>query len=199
MAGKDKGTENHIKETAKRVFFKEGRFNATTQEIADAAGVNRTLLHYYFRSREVLLEKVLLEGQMAFKIKMTESVKESLSFRAKMEQLIDLWEEHVKEFPYLDAYLVSQVHNGSFWDTIKKEDKETEGKAEAFLAELENEMAAGRVTRMEPKQFLLNFISMVSYPVIMRPLLEIGLFKSKKAYSQAMANRKEAIIATLFR
>ncbi|RYD69366.1 MAG: TetR/AcrR family transcriptional regulator, partial [Sphingobacteriales bacterium] len=34
MAGKDKGTENHIKETAKRVFFKEGRFNATTQDIA---------------------------------------------------------------------------------------------------------------------------------------------------------------------
>ncbi len=55
MAAKDTGssTENLIKETAMRVFFKEGRFTATTQEIADAAGVNRTLLHYYFRSRDI--------------------------------------------------------------------------------------------------------------------------------------------------
>ena len=40
---KDEATEELIKNTAKRLFFGEGKFNATTQEIADAAGVNRTL------------------------------------------------------------------------------------------------------------------------------------------------------------
>ncbi|HYD90018.1 MAG TPA: helix-turn-helix domain-containing protein, partial [Flavobacterium sp.] len=53
-AKEQQDTERLIKETAKRVFFGEGRFNATTQEIADAAGVNRTLINYYFRSRDKL-------------------------------------------------------------------------------------------------------------------------------------------------
>ncbi len=199
MAGKDKGTENHIKETAKRVFFKEGRFNATTQDIADAAGVNRTLLHYYFRSREILLEKVLLEGQAAFREKLSEMVDQQLSFRGKMEQLIDMWIEHVKEQPYLDAYLVTQIQNGVFWENMSKNDKETAKRTEEFFKELQEEMKAGRVPQMEPMQFLLNFISMVSYPVIMRLLLEHSLFKSKKAYQQAIADRKAAIMAALFR
>lgn len=199
MAGKDKGTELHIKETAKRVFFKEGRFNATTQDIADAAGVNRTLLHYYFRSRDILLEQVLLEGQAAFRNKMSEMVEDDLSFRDKMEQFIDMWMEHVLELPYLDAYLVTQIQNGAFWETMRKNDKESNKRLEDFFVELAVEMKAGRVPVMDPMQFLLNFISLVSYPVIMRPLLETSLFKSKKAYNQAISERKGAIMATLFR
>jgi len=180
MAGKDKGTENHIKETAKAVFFKEGRFNATTQEIADAAGVNRTLLHYYFRSREILLEKVLLEGQEVFRKKMNEHALTGLSFKEKISQLIDVWMDRVKEFPYLDSYLASQIHNTNLWENLKMNDKEQRKNIADFFAELQEEMAAGRVAKMEPMQFLLNFISMVSYPVIMRPLMENSFFNSKK-------------------
>ncbi len=43
----DLDTEQLIIDTALKVFFTEGRFKATTQEIADAAGVNRTLINYY--------------------------------------------------------------------------------------------------------------------------------------------------------
>jgi len=64
-------TQELIKETAKNLFFVEGKFNATTQEIADAAGVNRTLINYYFRSRDNLMKIVLdeaknLEGKKSF-------------------------------------------------------------------------------------------------------------------------------------
>lgn len=201
MAAKDTGssTENLIKETAMRVFFKEGRFTATTQEIADAAGVNRTLLHYYFRSRDILIEKVLLEGQAAFRQKMSEQLDPKLSFRNRMSQLIDIWLDHVNEYPYLDAYLVSQTHNESFWESMKKMDKATVKRLEEFFQEAAEEMKAGRLVKMEPHQFLLNLISLVNYPVIMRPLLEVAVLPGKKAYNHAMAERKEAIMAALFR
>ena len=60
---KDEATEELIKNTAKRLFFGEGKFNATTQEIADAAGVNRTLLNYYFRSRDRFFGTELVAGE----------------------------------------------------------------------------------------------------------------------------------------
>ena len=69
---KDDATEELIKNTAKKIFFGEGKFNATTQEIADAAGINRTLINYYFRSRDKLFEIVLQDAQ-EYEQKRTES------------------------------------------------------------------------------------------------------------------------------
>ena len=198
MAARDSGTENHIKETAKNMFFKEGRYDATTQDIADAAGVNRTLLHYYFRSRDVLLEKVLLEGQMQFRQKMSERLNPELSFKEKIDQLVDLWMEHIAEYPYLDAYLVTKVHNGDFLDNLVNDGKRDAKETQAFFEEIEAEMKAGRLVTMEPIQFLLNLISMISYPLIMRPLLEKSLSLSKRNYSKIMADRKNAILKTFF-
>src|SRR5258708_20411745 len=81
-------TEEHIKETAKKVFFQKGLINATTQQIADEAGVNRALINYYFRSRDLLFKKVLetavsetrnniysiFESDEPFKTKITKSL-----------------------------------------------------------------------------------------------------------------------------
>jgi TetR/AcrR family transcriptional regulator len=38
MSTRDTGTEQLIRDTAKHLFFAEGKLHATTQEIADAAG-----------------------------------------------------------------------------------------------------------------------------------------------------------------
>mgnify|MGYP003466113729 FL=1 len=199
MSVKISATEEHIKETAKKVFLKEGRYNATTQEIADAAGVNRTLLHYYFRSREVLLEKVLLEGQKEFRQKLTENYDKELPFKERISLFIDVWMGHIKEYPFLDAYLVTQMHDGNFIENLETESKSTATNKASFFKEMEAEMKAGHISKMEPIQFLLNLISMISYPLIMRPLMEKALILNKKAYNKIIAERKEAIMACLFK
>ncbi len=198
MSARDTATEDLIKDTAKKIFFTEGRFNATTQEIADAAGVNRTLVHYYFRSRDQLFEKVWLEGQMEFKDKLSENVDNEVSFKEKIAHFIDAWMAHSRKYPYLDAYLAANMHTGGFLDTVVKKRQVEEKKKVDFFAEIETEMKAGRITRMDPTQFLLNMISLVSYPITMRPLMERALSISKKKYDQLMAERKEAILKVLF-
>ena len=52
------GTEERIFEAARKVFARKGRDGARMQEIADEAGINRALLHYYFRSKQGLFEAV---------------------------------------------------------------------------------------------------------------------------------------------
>ena len=44
----DQDTEKLIKDTAMKVFFAEGRFNATTQEIADACQFSLDSLEYIY-------------------------------------------------------------------------------------------------------------------------------------------------------
>jgi len=44
-------TEELILEAAQAVFLEKGLAGARMQEIADRAGINKALLHYYFRSK----------------------------------------------------------------------------------------------------------------------------------------------------
>ena len=51
---KDLSTEEKILTAAKKVFLTRGMDGARMQDIADEAGINKALLHYYFRSKEKL-------------------------------------------------------------------------------------------------------------------------------------------------
>src|SRR5687768_18539732 len=54
----DTDAEQRILDAAHAVFLRRGTAGARMQEIADEAGVNKALLHYYFRSKDRLAEAV---------------------------------------------------------------------------------------------------------------------------------------------
>ena len=58
MTEKDKLTEEKIFEAATAVFIEKGMAGTRMQEIADRAGINKSLLHYYFRTKERLFTAV---------------------------------------------------------------------------------------------------------------------------------------------
>ncbi|PLW96253.1 MAG: hypothetical protein C0591_09195 [Marinilabiliales bacterium] len=55
---KKENTEDKIVEAAKKVFIQKGMDGARMQQIADEAGINKALLHYYFRTKNKLFEKI---------------------------------------------------------------------------------------------------------------------------------------------
>ena len=54
MTQKDQNTEEKIINAAEKVFVEKGMAGARMQHIADEAGINKSLLHYYYRSKEKL-------------------------------------------------------------------------------------------------------------------------------------------------
>ena len=51
---KEQNTEERILSAAKKIFLREGMAGARMQDIADEAGINKAMLHYYFRNNEKL-------------------------------------------------------------------------------------------------------------------------------------------------
>ncbi|WP_116790369.1 TetR/AcrR family transcriptional regulator [Flavobacterium psychrotrophum] len=188
-------TEQLIKDTAKHIFFGEGRFNATTQEIADAAGVNRTLINYYFRSRDNLFQTVF-EDAHTKEIERTEMIVfGNLPFREKIDRYLDIFFEQSKEYPYLEIYMVTQMNQGCVY-----KDPETMNRMlDKFYLEIAIEMDRGNIQKMRPEQFLLNFISLTTFPVSMRPLLQESMGFSDNSYERLLEERKEIIMNMLFR
>jgi len=191
---KNEATEELIKSTAKKLFFSEGKFNATTQEIADAAGVNRTLINYYFRSRDNLFEKVFQEAQLE-ETKKSESILFSdLPFKEKIAEFIDYSMHVALEYPYLEIYLVTQINQGCAFSKRDQIDRVLP----EFFKQIEKEIKKGNIGKMDPIQFVFNMISLINFPLCMRPLIQESMQIEDREFNRILKERKQIILDTLF-
>jgi AcrR family transcriptional regulator len=189
----DKATEDLIKSTAKRLFFGEGKFNATTQEIADEVGINRTLIHYYFRSRENLFNIVFEEIWLNEDRKSKDILCSDLSFKEKCEKYIDYSINLALKYPYLYTYL--NTHYGK----NAKNMEEREEIFSQFFAQYEQEIQNKHIADIKPIQFLLNLTSLVSLPIMMRPMFQEILNLNNKEYEKILKERKQIIMGMIFK
>lgn len=177
MSTKDLKTEELIKETAKRIFFTEGKLHATTQDIADAAGVNRALLHYYFRSRDILFDIVFKEAIEQMHCKMEVVMADGVDLKDRIRKLIHNFTEMSLQYPFLEAFVITEmIRNPDKRKEFKPDMMEQTEKIQAFYNELEQAMNSGQMAKVSPVDFLINLISLMAYPILARPMLQ-DLFK----------------------
>jgi len=194
MTTRDTGTEQLIKDTAKHLFFAEGKINATTQEIADAAGVNRTLVNYYFKSRDILFDQVFNEAQESLVATMDELLESPVPFKQKMEQLVTVFLKEFGQFPYREVFIITQMNNNGVINAKKARIK----KVEALLGQITTEMEKGTIKTMDPRNFLINLFSLMAYPLVTAPLNKILFNMNDQTYAQLMEERKQLIFEIIF-
>lgn len=187
-------TQELIKETAKKLFFVQGRFDATTQEIADEAGVNRTLINYYFRSRDNLLQIIFQDAQKVEKQKSELIMDSDLAFKEKITKFITNSLQTSLKYPYLETYIVSQINKGNC-----QEREISQEQLKKFYKDIEAEMEAGTIEKMEPVQFIFNMISLLVFPSAVRPLFKENMMIDDKEFDRLIGDRKEIILNMLFK
>ena len=195
MAVKDVGTEQLIKDTARRVFFVEGKLHATTQDIADAAGINRPSLHYYFRSKNELIKQVYDEAKGEMAVKANVVLGSDLPFRKKVEHFISIFFNYVAGFPYLQSFLINEINCKN---QLLSEGSGTPPEVKKFLLEVEEEMKKGTIKKASPENFMINLFALVSYPIIMKPLYLDFFESSPEDYARLMSERKAMIMEMIF-
>lgn len=195
MPLKNTGTEQHRKDTAKQLLFAEGKLHATTQEIADAAGVNRTALHYYFRSRDLLISVVFQDAMQGLSRRLDECMNAELPFKTKTENLIAVFLKDMIAYPYQETFLVTEIN------TLAQEliGNIQTGPVSSYLKEAAAEMEKGNLQKMDPVHFLMNLFSLLSYPLIMAPLYRQLFRMSKKKFQALIHERSQLIMNMLFR
>ncbi|MGC4127954.1 MAG: TetR/AcrR family transcriptional regulator [Bergeyella sp.] len=190
-------TQELIKETAKKLFFVQGKFDATTQEIADEAGVNRTLINYYFRSRDNLIQIIFEEAKLIEERKSALIRRTDLSFKEKIENFVDKTLKTSLELPYLETYIVTRLNKKGNCGSIKNDlDREV---MKEFYQSIEEEMQKGTIEKMEPVQFVLNLISLLIFPTAMRPLIRENINVSNEDFDRIISERKDIIMNILFK
>jgi TetR/AcrR family transcriptional regulator len=191
-------TEQLIKDTAKRVFFVEGRLHATTQDIADAAGINRASIHYYFRSRQLLFDKVFKEAVHEMQEKMNTVFEEGITFRERTERFIETFIQRSLEQPYLEMFIITEYNtNHDLKLTMVRPPNESE-KLSHLRSGLAAEVTAGRMKSMTAEHFMMTIMSLCSFPFLAQDLFKTVFEVDEKGYAKMIMERKAVILKLLF-
>jgi len=185
-------TETKILEAAKRVFIKKGMMGARMQEIADEAGINKALLHYYFRSKENLYEAVLKNTLLGFVMQIGSYLADKKTFKDKLETFIEGYMNVLFQNPFLPAFIIYEVNTNP--ELIIKMMSAGKNALLYFEREIQTEIVEGRIKPVDVSHLIVNILSLCIFPVAAKPILERVLMNGDSlAYDTFLRQRKDEI------
>jgi TetR/AcrR family transcriptional regulator len=187
-------TEEHIKQVAKRLFFKEGRFDVRLHEIAKTAEVNKALLHYYFRDRENLLQVVYKEAMEGSFLKMFELLSGNEKFEKKVTNAVEHITSYLAEFPFIETFIVGQVNAAGEKTEGVLPVKAAREFTKKFGPEAKSYMLRNKIRGVTPEEFIVNMMALCAYPSSMKPVIQGILNYSEKEFSRFLEQRKKNLV-----
>src|SRR5512134_287090 len=167
----DPETRERILDAAHAVFTRKGTANSRTQEIADEAGVNKALVHYYFGTKAALADAIfaralgtlvprifgiLADPNRSIEQKVPAIVKEQIDFHTAR--------------PYLAGYMIAELH--AHPERIARM-MTAHGRIplDVLRRQLQEGARVGKLRRIGPEQFVANMMGLLLFPFAIRPAL----------------------------
>ena len=110
MAEKEPGTEEKILNSAKKIFQQKGMDGARMQEIADEAGINKSLLHYYYRSKQLLFEAVFYRAFSLLVPQLTKVLNDDTELEEKIRNFTASHIGFILKHPYLPNFIFQELN-----------------------------------------------------------------------------------------
>lgn len=163
-------TEERILDAARKVFSTKGMAGARMQEVADEAGINKALLHYYFRSKQLLFEGVFKQSAQRQFGCIWDSLKQCDSLFPAIEAFVAAYLDRMIEEPMLPLFIANELNRDpkGLADFI---DRGKESRAR-FLRMVEEAHKRGEIIDIDPRELLVNIMALCAHPFIAQPMLK---------------------------
>jgi len=188
----EKETEEKILDAARTIFHKEGYAGARMQQIADEAGINKSMLHYYFRSKDKLFQKVFQEGMNRFFPVIFDLLDSDLDLKGKVKELVEKYISFLKEKPQLPRFVIHEMNQnpGRFKQFIESKGMEI---PENFGMQVNKEIEAGNIRPIKPQQLLVNIIALCVFPLIAQNMIQTVFSMNDDEFIAFLDERKKEL------
>lgn len=185
-------TEEKIFEAARSIFQKKGFAGARMQEIADEAGINKAMLHYCFKNKQLLFEAVFKNAFSQLAPQINEIFNSQDSVFDKIRKFTSSYISFVVHNPYLPQFVIQEMNNNPEFVMAFLENEKRPNPA-ALLTQIEKEIAEGIIKPINPKQLLLDIFSMTVFPFAAQTLVKGMIQISDSEFNLMMEERKTTI------
>lgn len=187
-------TEQQILEAARVIFIKKGLEGARMQEIADEAGINKALLHYYFRSKEKLFNHIFENALSGIFDVINESIHEDGDVIVFIETFVDHYLTILQKNPFIPNFIFNEIN--SHPERISQFSEKIRLNIPGFKHMVEENIAQNKVCVVSHEHLLIDMLGMCVFPFVGRPLLEKVFFDNHPAgIENFLYERKQHIIS----
>ncbi len=189
----EQNMEQLILEVAENLFLEKGFAMTTTTEIAKIAGCNQALVHYYYRTKERLFDKIFEKKAKMFFTSFMQTNEENIPFEEKLKKSIEAHFNILIENPKLPFLLFNELTtNPKRLDSIK----ETLGSIPLEIVgkihnEFQSEIEKGNIRPMNMVDFFITVASLNVFLFIAKPIISEIFCLSDKDYIEFLELRKQ--------
>lgn len=195
-------TELKILKAAEREFLSKGFAGARTTSIAEAAGVTHAMLHYYFRTKGKLFERVLAEKTTLLKAALINSFSgESSSLEDMIRNIIEGHLDFLAANPELPHFLIEEIYNDP--ERAKIFATHMERFAPVMLGNLQmkidNAVEEGKCRKVDARMLMLDIVSLNVFSYIASPIVRAVLGELTADSEAFLKARKNENFDTIMR
>ena len=192
-------TEQAILIAAEKEFIEKGYALSKTTEIAKAAGVTHAMLHYYFRTKDNLFEKVFQEKAKLIAGSFAEIVDDNLPFTEKIAKAIETHFNFIAENSKLPFFLLNEIITN---ETRKETCKNIflpiiSQTLEKITRELDEEVKKGTICQIDPIDLLLSIVSLNVFTFLAHPVIDLIVKGDKNTLHTFLELRKKENVKTI--
>ncbi len=182
-------TEEKIIASAEKLFYQKGKAGTSMQDIADDAGINRTLLNYYFRSKDQLFEAVFRKAMGTFVPDLAAMLNADGTFHDYVPALVEKVIDTMLENPQIPIFVLQELSSNP--ERMPQIIKEMGVDPAKTVEKIGSEGVIPPPAGMDPRQIIMNLISLCIFPFAAKPVvLDILYNGDNEAYIAAMKERK---------
>ncbi len=186
-------TEDHILDAAKKVFEEKGYSGARMQTIADSAGINKSLLHYYYRSKEKLFSKVFNVAFKQLSSRLHFLGDKNMPLFEKIEKFYSVQMSVLMRNPKLPAFILNELNHNSELLLNNVRQLSLSENIKILIEQIKDEMEKGNLVKIPPEQFIVNLVSLSVFPFAAAGMLSEVLKIEKKNYKLFLKERKQLL------
>jgi len=185
-------TEQKIIASAEKLFYQKGKAGCSMQDIADDAGINRTLLNYYYRSKDQLFEAVFRQAMGSFVPNLAAMLKSDMPFQDYVQDLVETVIDTMLESPQIPIFVLQELSSNP--DRMPQIMKEMGVDPSLAIEKMTEEGRVPEAMGMDPRQVILNLMSLCIFPFAARAVVSEVLYDGdQEVFLEAMEERKKLI------
>jgi len=192
MAEQSISTEEHILEVAREVFMQHGYDGTSMQMIADKASINKSLLHYYYRSKEKLFREIFAKVFSQFIPHLGVIFMSEMTLEKKIYAFADRYIDVFVENPLIPIFVMQELSKNPEYLTVLI--REAGINPKIMLGKIGQALEEEKIYIRDPRHFFVNLIGLCIFPFAARPLIQRMLFdNNEEAYNNFLQERKKEV------